>query len=110
MREVDSLFEVIKDPGEHFKDYVDRFESTLVCIENPDQRLVLTAFNKGVLADPTVLNGTSYNNLLFNSYKRYQDAKTLIANHIKLEQLRKTIARSTDAVSQTRKTETYSDY
>lgn len=63
------------------------FKSTLVHVENPYQHQVLTAFSKGLLADPTIINNPTYNNLSFSGYKRSQDDKTLITYYIKMEKL-----------------------
>lgn len=35
----------------------DKFEVVLIRVENPNKHLALTAFSKGPLADPTIIDG-----------------------------------------------------
>lgn len=81
-RGIASLFEVTKGHGESLKNYVVSYKATLVRIENLGQHLVLMEFNKGLLLDHIIVNDHSYSDLVLSSFKRYQDARVLISNHI----------------------------
>lgn len=62
--------ELTKGHDKSLKNYVDRFKTFLVRIENPDQYLVLMAFNKKLLADSTVINSPAYSCLVLDSFKQ----------------------------------------
>lgn len=49
-------------------------------VENLDQSIVMTTFNKGLLADPVVIDNPKYDGLHLNTFKRYYDTWVLIFN------------------------------
>lgn len=88
-RRIDNLFEISEGYYKSNKDYADRFEAIQVRVENPGRHLALMEFTKVLLADPTIIDNHTYDGLVLNNFKMYQNAEVLIFNHLKFENIKR---------------------
>lgn len=79
----DYLFEVISQPYETLKSYVNKFEAILRTIIDLEQHLVLTAYKRGQLGAPKPhKEHPVVSNFILDSIETYQDSKILTSRQV----------------------------